>query len=126
MAERRRGAVELRREIDGLKTEVSQISARKESLQQVLVHRTYTTDSVKRLFAALETGKAADLKPLGVLADYVEVDAQYEKPIEEFLREELEYVVVDSWQQAERGLDFIRAELDGRATFRERRKGRDG
>jgi chromosome segregation protein len=109
--------VELRREIDGLKTEVSQISARKESLQQVLVHRTYTTDSVKRLFAALETGKAADLKPLGVLADYVEVDAQYEKPIEEFLREELEYVVVDSWQQAERGLDFIRAELDGRATF---------
>jgi chromosome segregation protein len=117
LAERRRGAVELRREIDGLKTEVSQISARKESLQQVLVHRTYTTDSVKRLFAALETGKAADLKPLGVLADYVEVDAQYEKPIEEFLREELEYVVVDSWQQAERGLDFIRAELDGRATF---------
>jgi chromosome segregation protein len=26
-------------------------------------------------------------------------------------------VVVESWQQAERGLDFIRAELDGRATF---------
>jgi chromosome segregation protein len=117
LAERRRNAVELRREIDGLKSEVSQISARKESLEQVLVHRTYTTDSVKRLFGALETGKAADLKPLGVLADYVEVDAQYEKPIEEFLRDELEYVVVESWQQAERGLDFIRAELEGRATF---------
>ncbi|MEI9976399.1 MAG: hypothetical protein WDO73_32695 [Ignavibacteriota bacterium] len=52
-----------------------------------------------------------------MLADYVDVDAQYEKPTEEFLREELEYVVVESWQQAERGLDFIRAELDGRATF---------
>ena len=81
------------------------------------MHRTYTTDSVKRLFGALEKGKAADLKPLGVLADYVEVDAQYEKPTEEFLHEELEYVVVESWQQAERGLDFIRAELEGRATF---------
>src|SRR5439155_18526980 len=40
-----------------------------------------------------------------------------EKPAEEFLHEELEYVVVESWAQAERGLDFIRAELDGRATF---------
>jgi chromosome segregation protein len=117
LVERRRAAAELRREIDGLKSEVSQIHARKESLEQVLVHRTYTTDSVKRLFGALEKGKAADLKPLGVLADYVEVDAQYEKPTEEFLRDELEYVVVESWQQADRGLDFIRAELDGRATF---------
>jgi len=54
---------------------------------------------------------------MGVLADYVEVDAQIEKPAEEFLHDELEYVVVESWQQAERGLDFIRAELDGRATF---------
>jgi chromosome segregation protein len=117
LAERRRSAVELRREIDGLKSEVSKISARKDSLEQVLVHRTYTTDSVKRLFGALETGKAADLKPLGVLADYVEVDAQYEKPTEEFLREELEYVVVKSWQQAELGLDFVRAQIDGRATF---------
>jgi chromosome segregation protein len=117
LAERRQLAAELRREIDGVKTEVSQVRARKESLEQVLAHRTYTTESVKRLFASLEKGKAADLKPLGVLADYVEVDPQFEKPAEEFLHEELEYVVVQDWQQAERGLDFIRAELDGRATF---------
>jgi chromosome segregation protein len=117
LGERRRTAAELRSEIDTLKNEVSQIRARKESLEQVLAHRTYTTESVKRLFGALEKGKAADLKPLGVMADYVEVDSQFEKPAEEFLHEELEYVVVETWQQAERGMDFIRAELDGRATF---------
>ena len=117
LAERRSLAAELRRQIDGARNEVSQIRARKESLEQVLAHRTYTTESVKRLFASLEKGKADDLKPLGVLADYVEVDAQFEKPAEEFLHEELEYVVVQDWAQAERGLDFIRAELDGRATF---------
>ena len=117
LAERRRQSVELRREIDGVKNEVSRIRARKESLEQVLAHRTYTTESVKRLFASLEKGRADDLKPLGVMADYVEVDPQFEKPTEEFLHEELEYVVVENWQQAERGLDFIRAELDGRATF---------
>jgi chromosome segregation protein len=114
---RRQSAAELRREIDTLKNELSTIRARKESLEQVLAHRTYTTESVKRLFAALEKGKAQELAPLGVLADFVEVDPQYEKPAEEFLHEELEYVVVETWQQAEHGLDFLRAELDGRATF---------
>ena len=117
LGEQRLAAAGLRQAIDALKTEVSEIRARKESLEQVLAHRTYTTESVKRLFAALEKGNASDLKPMGVLADYVEVDAQLEKPAEEFLHDELEYVVVESWQQAERGLDFIRAELDGRATF---------
>jgi chromosome segregation protein len=117
LADRRRNATELRREIDTVKTEVSRVRARKESLEQVLAHRTYTTESVKRLFAAFESGKAPGVKPLGVLADYVEVDPQFEKPAEEFLHEELEYVVVENWQQAEQGLDFIRAGLDGRATF---------
>ncbi|HWB84280.1 MAG TPA: chromosome segregation protein SMC [Bryobacteraceae bacterium] len=117
LAVRRQSAVELRREIDALKQEVSQIEARKDSLEQVLAHRSYTTESVKRLFASLEKGKATDLKPMGVLADYVEVDPQFEKGAEEFLHDELEYVVVENWQQAECGLDFIRAELDGRATF---------
>ena len=117
LAEQRLAAAGLRQAIDALKNEVSQIRARKESLEQVLAHRTYTTESVKRLFAALEKGNPSDLKPMGVLADYVEVDPQLEKPAEEFLHDELEYVVVESWQQAERGLDFIRAELDGRATF---------
>ena len=117
LGESRRTAVELSREIDGLKTEVSEIRAHKESLEQVLAHRSYTTESVKRLFASLEKGKAGDLKPMGVMADYVEVDPQFEKPAEAFLHEELEYVVVENWQDAERGLDFIRGERDGRATF---------
>ena len=34
-----------------------------------------------------------------------------------FLHEELEYVVVSGWQEAERGVEFLRAESDGRATF---------
>ncbi len=114
---RRQSAVEVRGLIDGLRTECSKLKARKESLEEVLAHRSYTTESVKRLFAALEKGKAQDLKPQGVLADFVEVDPQFEKPAEEFLHDELEYVVVENWSQADRGLDFLRAELDGRATF---------
>jgi chromosome segregation protein len=117
LAARRAAAAALRGEIDAARNELSQIRARKESLEQVLAHRSYTTECVKRLFGALESGKAQGLKPLGVLADFVEVDPRFEKPAEEFLHEELEYVVVKDWRQAEQGLDFIRAELDGRATF---------
>jgi len=117
LAGRRQRAVEARGRIDTLRTECSQLQARKQSLEEVLAHRSYTTESVKRLFAALEKGKAEDLRPQGVLADFVEVDPQFEKPAEEFLHDELEYVVVENWAQADRGLDFLRAELDGRATF---------
>ena len=114
---RRRTAVELRGQIDEWRNECARLKARRESVEDVLAHRTYTTDAVKRLFACLEKGKAEGLKPLGVLADYTEVDPAYEKPVEEFLHDELEYVVVESWEQADRGLDFVRTELDGRATF---------
>ncbi len=117
LAGRKRSAQELRQEIESLKSEVSAVRARKESLEQVLAHRSYTAESVKRLFASLETKPSDELKLMGVLADYVDVDPQFEKPAEEFLHEELEYVVVENWQQAERGLDFLRAETDGRATF---------
>jgi chromosome segregation protein len=119
LAGRRRNAAELRQEIDGLKSDVAAMRARKESLEQVLAHRTYTTESVKRLFASLEQAPAAadGLRVEGVLADYVEVDPQFEKPAEEFLHDELEYVVVENWNQAERGLDFLRAHTEGRATF---------
>ncbi len=114
---RRQNAVELRGRIDALRTECSRLKARKESVEDVLAHRSYTTDAVKRLFAAVEKGRAPDVKPLGVLADYVEVDPAFEKPVEEFLHDELEYVVVENWRQADQGLDFLRTELDGRATF---------
>jgi chromosome segregation protein len=117
LAERRAAAAEARATLDRLRDECSQLAARKESLEQVLAHRTYTTASVKRLFAELEKGKADGLRPMGVLADFVEVDPSFEKPAEEFLHDELEYVVVESWSDAARGLDFLRAELDGRATF---------
>jgi chromosome segregation protein len=110
-------AHETRRQLEQSRSEVSQLKARKESLEGVIAHRAYTTESVKRVFAAIEKGAIADFKPLGVLADFVEVDRNFEKAAEEFLHEELEYIVVSNWEQAERGIDLIRGELEGRATF---------
>lgn len=114
---RKSEAGEMRATLDRLRTDMSRLKARKDSLEEILSHRAYTTESVKRLFTAIERGQAGALKPMGVLADFVEVDSQYEKATEEFLHEELEYVLVENWDAAQSGIELMRSDLDGRATF---------
>ena len=114
---RKTRAAQARKDFEQLRSEASQLNARRDSLEQIISHRSYTTDSVKRLFTAIEKGQTQDFQPVGVLADFVEVDTAYEKATEEFLHEELEYVVVKDWTQAENGIDLMRTDLDGRATF---------
>jgi chromosome segregation protein len=108
---------ESRQTLDRTGTEYSRIKARKDSLDEVIQHRSYTTEPVKRLFNGAERGAAVDVQPVGVLADFLEVDAQYEKATEEFLHDELEFVVVRNWEDAERGVELIRSEPGARATF---------
>ena len=117
LQENRAGLSERRQALERLRSEYSRIKARKDSLEEVILHRSYTTETVKRLFTAVERGKAQDLRPAGVLADFLEVEPQLEKAAEEFLHDELEYVVVREWTDADRGIELMRAELDGRVTF---------
>lgn len=117
LATRRARAVESRRKLEEVRAEASRLKARRDSLEEVLLHRSYTTQTVKRLFTAVEKGQVQDFKPIGVLADFMEVEPAWEKATEEFLHEELEYVLVKSWEEAERGVAFMRKDTDGRATF---------
>jgi len=115
--ERRQALQARRRDLDQLRGDWSRLKARRDSLEEVISHRSYTTESVKRLFKQIERGEAQDLRPVGVLADFVEVEPGFEKATEEFLHEELEYVVVNDWADAQRGLELMRSGQDGRATF---------
>ncbi|MBV8572075.1 MAG: chromosome segregation protein SMC [Acidobacteriaceae bacterium] len=117
LREKRNQLNEARHGVDHLRTEASRIKARKDSLEEVIQHRSYTTETVKRLFSAAERGKTEGFQPIGVLADFLEVDAQVEKAAEEFLHDELEYVVVRNGAEAERGIELMRGDLNGRATF---------
>ncbi len=114
---RRSALHETRQALERFRSEHSRIKARRDSLGEVLSHRTYTTETVKRLFTAIDQGRAHGMKPVGVLADFIEVDPQFEKATEEFLHDELEFVVVKDWTDAEQGIDLLRTDLDGRATF---------
>jgi chromosome segregation protein len=108
---------ESRNAFDRLRSEHSRVKARKDSLGEVIQHRSYTTETVKELFAAADKGATGEFNPVGVLADFLEVDPQFEKAAEEFLHDELEFVITRDWQDAEQGVELVRGELNGRATF---------
>ena len=61
-----------------------------------------------------------------MLADFLEVDPQYEKATEEFLHDELEYVVVRDWAEAERGIELMRGESERARDISGGSAGRDG
>ncbi len=92
--------------------------ARRASVEQILNDRSYTADAVQKLFASSQGGdESAGFRAVGVLADYAEVEQQYESAIEQFLRDELEYVVVETFDVARAGIALLRDEVGGRATF---------
>jgi chromosome segregation protein len=113
----RHGVQQTRAGLDAIRQEYSRIRARKDSLEDLISHRSYSTESVQRLFKAVDKGRANGLKPLGVLADFLEVEPAYEKAVEEFLHDELEFVLVQNWEQGHTGVHLMRGEGDGRATF---------
>ena len=106
-----------RAETEKLQEELSRLRARRDSLDEILSHHAYTTETVKNLFSAVERQPQDGFQPIGILADYVEVDKEHEKATEEFLREELEYVVVNTWHEAQEGVELLRRDVQGHATF---------
>ncbi|MBI3666029.1 MAG: chromosome segregation protein SMC [Acidobacteria bacterium] len=117
LARRKEQAQGRRQRAESLRDEISRMQARRQSLEEILSHRAYTTETVKNLFAAIEQGRLGEFRVQGILADFMEVESNYERAVEEFLREELEYVVVSGWGEAEEGMRLLRAEMEGHATF---------
>jgi chromosome segregation protein len=101
--------------LDLLRAEFATALGKKGSLEAVIAEHGYSTESVRRLFQsqAMQGGFA----PVGVLADFLEVEPRFERVVEDFLRDELNYVVVKSWDAADEGLRLLRSDVDGRATF---------
>ncbi|MBI1956204.1 MAG: AAA family ATPase [Acidobacteria bacterium] len=129
--------------LEELRSQVSAQHARQSSLQEVLARRAYSTETIQRLFewqtvknsGSRDHGQSpaegsADstenwsvesmprrFEPVGVLADFVEVDPAYEHVVEEFLKEELDYIVVRDWEAASEGVRLLKSKVPGRATF---------
>ena len=104
-----------KQQLDSLRAEYAGLIGKKGSLEAVITEHGYSTDSVRRLFksGAMSGGRA----PVGVLADFLEVEDRYEHVVDDFLRDELNYIVVKSWDAADEGLRLLSGDVDGRATF---------
>ncbi len=105
----------LRARVNQLRGEQATVAGRRDSLLSLIRNHSYSTDTVRRLLkpGALAQGMA----PVGTLADFLEVSGEHEGVVDEFLREELNYVVVKSWVAAEQGVNLLKSGVDGRATF---------
>ncbi|MFI5107148.1 MAG: chromosome segregation protein SMC, partial [Terriglobales bacterium] len=101
--------------LDTLRAEFATNLGKKNSLESVINEHGYSTESVKRLFQSSALGQG--FAPAGVLADFLEVETRYENVVEEFLRDELNFVVVKSWDSANEGVRLLQTDADGRATF---------
>jgi chromosome segregation protein len=111
----RAAETESKRRLDGLRAEHATLLGRRASLEAVIAEHGYSTESVRRLFQS--GGMQGGLAPAGVLADFLEVEDRFEHVVEDFLRDELNYIVVKSWDAADEGLRLLRSDVDGRATF---------
>ena len=105
------------KQAETLRDSLAAVRARHATLTQILNDRSYTADAVQKLFAANERGAGHDFHAVGVLADYAEVPEAHEGAIEQYLRDELEYVVVETFDHARAGVSLLREEVGGRATF---------
>ncbi|MGD0387152.1 MAG: chromosome segregation protein SMC, partial [Solirubrobacteraceae bacterium] len=106
-----------RRRGDQLRSQRAALEGRRTSLEGLIREHSYSTDTVKNIFKANSAAATGALAPLGTLADFLEVDGQYEAIVDEFLRDELNYVVVKSWDAADAGVRLLAADVAGRATF---------
>jgi chromosome segregation protein len=105
----------LRTRVNQLRGEQAKVAGRRDSLQSLIRNHSYSTDTVRRLLKPGALGQG--MAPIGTLADFIEVSGEHEGVVDEFLREELNYVVVKSWVAAEQGVNLLKSGVDGRATF---------
>ncbi|MBO0860907.1 MAG: hypothetical protein J2P21_20975, partial [Chloracidobacterium sp.] len=119
LVEMRRTSEERQTKLTALQHEMTGAEQRLKSLIEVDERRTYFSEAVQALMkhslqnAALSNG----FSTLGTLADYVKVEPEHEAMIEAMLRDELQYVIVPSFDDALRAIDYLKAEGAGRATF---------
>ncbi|MGA9719548.1 MAG: chromosome segregation protein SMC [Acidobacteriaceae bacterium] len=107
---------ETRRRGDALRAEHATLTGRRNSLEGLIREHSYSTDTVRKLFRA-NGDHHSSLSAVGTLADFLEVDGQYETVVDEYLRDELNYIVVKSWDAADEGMRLLKSDVDGRATF---------
>ncbi|HSE36431.1 MAG TPA: AAA family ATPase, partial [Blastocatellia bacterium] len=121
IAERSSQLEALRNQADALRSQLEDVHAKRDaarhrltSLEDLDAHHAYYSDAVQQV---LSREQAARINALGTLADFVEVEPQYEPLIESLFARELQSVLVPTIDDALAGVDYIKNEGLGRGAF---------
>jgi len=109
--------VRARQQVAEKREDLSAQDQRFQSLKELAAHHAYSAESVRMLLSVADRSGGSDFRTHGILADLVEVNAEHEKTVEQFVRHELEYFLVDSPSNAREGIDLLRKSGAGRSTF---------
>ncbi len=119
LAESRASRDALQVKLSALQLDMTGAEQRLRSLVDVHERRAYFSEAVQILMkrSSHNNGQFNEFSTLGTLADFVKVSPEFEEMIEAALRDELQYVVVPSFDDALRAIDYLKSEDAGRATF---------
>jgi chromosome segregation protein len=104
----------LRSGLESLHTRRAAAEHRLASLEDLDAHHAYYSDAVQHV---MSPEQAARINALGTLADFVEVEPQYERLVESLFGRELQCVLVPTIDDALAGVDCLKAEGLGRGAF---------
>ena len=85
------------------------------SLEEIELSHAQYSEGVQKLLTHLDSSQK--VRTSGTLADCIETDPKYERLVEEFLDEELEYILVDSLEDAATGVSELKTLKSGKCTF---------
>jgi chromosome segregation protein len=104
----------IRSELDTVQAERSAAERLLVSLEEVDEHHRYFSDAVQQL---LSPDQSRRINAIGTLADFVEVDPQYERLIESLFGRELQCVLVPTIDDALAGIEYLKSEGLGWGAF---------
>src|SRR5262249_17985697 len=107
-------SAELRARHEQTTSEKAAAEHRLRSLEDLDAHRAYYSDAVQEVMSAEH---AASINALGTLADFVDVEPQYERLVESLFSRELQCVLVPTIDDALQGVEYIKSGRLGRGAF---------
>lgn len=112
----------IERELEELNEEASEVNSqliaqreRLQSLQEIELNHSQYSEGVQKFLTHLNSSQT--VRAGGTLADFVETSPEFEKLVEEILDKELEYILVDSMQEAVQGISELKNLKTGKCTF---------
>ena len=111
-------ALQLESQLQRQQKELTALDQRLKSLQELDERRANFSEPVQALIKAVKDDpETHNFSIIGTLADYIKVSSQDEVIVEVGLREELQYLITPSFEDALQAIDYLKRENLGRATF---------